>query len=61
MDFKISPIVAFVATLIVYVTILQLASVSLGFVSFLPQHFFYDFNFFLLVKFIATKFMNVAT
>ena len=68
MDFKISPIVAFVVTLIVfvetlivYVTTLQLASAYLGFVSFLLQHLFHVFNFCLFVKFVMTKFMNVAT
>ena len=61
MDFKISPIVIFVATLIVYLATLQIAGASLSFVSFLSQHFLHVFNFCLLTKFVATKFMNVAT
>ena len=61
MDFKINPIIVFIATLIVYVVTLQLVGASLGFVSFLSKHFFHVFNFCFLVKFVATKFMNVAT
>ena len=48
MDFKISPLVVFVATLIVYVMTLQLTGASLGLVLVLSQHFFYVFNFCLL-------------
>ena len=55
MDFKISLIIVFVVTLIVYVTTLQLNGASLGFVSFLSQHFFHVFNLYLLVKFVATN------
>ena len=61
MDFKIIPIVVFVATIIVYVATLQLVGASLGFVSFLSQHFFHVFNLCLLVKFVTTKFKNVMT
>ena len=60
MDFKISLSVVFVATLIVYATTLQLVGASLGFVSFLSQHFLHVFNLCLLVKFVTTKFKNVA-
>ena len=61
MDFKISPIVVFVTTLIFYVATLQLAYASLGFVFFFIATFLPCLQFLPFVKFVVKKVMNFAT